>query len=603
MIAFSVKSSNSKRKRCNILDTIDQYYFNILDEVQNRAEINSIDRKQAFSEIISDYLIEGEVFASPSICTFKSARDGISIDGYELSDEMNTLHVFISDLDSDPNNKVISKEQTMNLIHQAEMFVFTAITGQLQNMSINSNEDPEIYDLAMTISENSQSIRHASIHVLTNRICEFEEILPQEDIETTQTTYHIWDLRKLYSFNIEGKQMDELHIKLNEQFNESLRLIKTPVVNNTYECYIGYVSGSLLAKAYEYYGNRLMERNVRSYLQARGKINRGIISTAKNDPSMFMAYNNGLTTIAEKVEFSQEEKNGFVEISELIGWQIVNGGQTTASLYRAYTSKEDLSEIFVQIKLNVIKDMSQKDELISKISEYANSQNKISISDLRSNDAYQADLERLSYKTPVPHTADPATKWFYERTRGQYNVELNRHGVTPAKKRDYQKEFPKNQVITKTEAAKYMMSWEQFPHIVSKGAEANFLEFCNKVREEKIKADERYFRHLIAKGILFRETDNLVKSLGYKGYKANLVTYSIAAISFFKKENLDFDKIWNSQKIDEELRKEIELIISFSWKHITNPPQQGANVTQYCKKADCWESFQEKLKKQSLISL
>lgn len=578
------------------------YFKELQDEINNESFRSSVSKKEAFSNIVSGYLVEGEVFSSPNICAFKSTRDGICIDGYELSDEMNTLHVFISDFHDENQPRTISKEEVMNLINQAEMFVYTAITDQLHSLSINSEKHPEVYGLATTIRDNHSTIRHASIHVMTNCISELEENPMQDEIEGTETTYHIWDLKKLYDFNIEGKQIDELHIKLNEQFSESLRLIKAPVENDIYECYIGYVSGALLAKAYEYYGNRLMERNVRSYLQARGKINRGIIATAKNDPTMFMAYNNGLTTIAEEVIFSKQDESGFVEISELLGWQIVNGGQTTASLYRAYVSKEDLSELFVQIKLNVIKDKNRKDELISKISEYANSQNKISISDLRSNDAYQAELERLSYTINVPNTLEPVTKWFYERTRGQYNVEVNRHGVTAAKKRAYQKEFPKKQLITKTEAAKYIMSWEQLPHIVSKGAEANFLEFCNKVREDKVKPNEKYFRHMIAKGILFRETDKLVKSLGYKGYKANLVTYSIASLSVLKKGSIDFDKIWTQQEIGQDLQEELEFIISSVWKHITNPPEKGANVTQYCKKEKCWELLQDKLAKLTLIS-
>lgn len=580
---------------------INKYYQDLNDDINQRHRIDADDKKQFFTSLVSERLIENESIIAPNICSFQSLVDGICINGYELSDEMNTLHVFVTDYVERDYPVMISNEEIMNLISQAEMFVYAAITGQLDVISIDREENPEIYDLAKTISFNHENICHASIHVMTNRISEVEEKFPQSEIEETSLTYHIWDLQKLYEFDVEEKRMDELHIKLIEQFNEQLRLIKVPVEDDTYNCYIGYVSGTLLAKAYEYYGNRLMERNVRSYLQARGKINKGIIATAKKNPTMFMAYNNGLTTIAEEVVFSNQEESGFVEISELIGWQIVNGGQTTASLYRALVNGEDLSKINVQIKLNLIKDMTKRDDLISKISEYANSQNKISISDLRSNDSFQAELERLCYMVSVPGTENPETKWFYERTRGQYNVEVNRHGTTSAKKRVYQKEFPKTQVITKTEAAKYIMSWEQFPNIVSKGSEANFLEFCEMIREQKVMPNEKYFRHMIAKGMLFRETDKLVQSLGYKGYKANLVTYSIALLSFLKKQTLDFDSVWNKQESGERIINELKAIIPVVWEHITNPPVVGTNVTQYCKKEICWTTLKEKVSKGELV--
>ncbi|OIK09731.1 AIPR family protein [Bacillus sp. MUM 13] len=580
---------------------INEYYRDLNEEINHKSDINGEDNKQVFTALISEHLIENESIIAPNICSFQSPADGICINGYELSDEMNTLHVFITDLADREYPVMISNEEIHNLVDQAEMFVYAAITGQLDTISINREANPEIYDLANTISINHKNIRHASIHVMTNRISEVKEHLTDSEIEGTSLTYHIWDLQKLYEFDVENKPMEELHIKLVEQFGEELRLIKVPIENDAYDCYIGYVSGTLLAEAYEYYGNRLMERNVRSYLQARGKINKGIIATAKKFPTMFMAYNNGLTTIAEEAIFSNEEKNGFVEISELIGWQIVNGGQTTASLYRALANGEDLSKVHVQIKLNVIKDMTQKDDIISKISEYANSQNKISISDLRSNDSFQAELERLSYMVLVPGTSNPETKWFYERTRGQYNVEVNRHGTTSAKKRAYQKEFPKQQVIKKTEAAKYINSWEQLPNIVSKGSEANFLEFCEMNRNHKVNPDEKYFRHLIAKGILFRSTDKLVQSLGYKGYKANLVTYSIALLSLLKKKNFDFDAIWNRQELGSEVIHELEKIIPVVWNHITNPPVAGSNVTQYCKKEICWIALKEKVTKGELV--
>lgn len=118
-------------------------------------------------------------------------------------------------------------------------------------------------------------------------------------------------------------------------------------------------------------------------MQATGKVNKGIRDTLRSDSAMFMAYNNGISTIAEQVVIDENDsKEDFIIIKELVGWQIVNGGQTTASIYAAFQNKVDLSNVNVQMKLTVIKSTEQMDSVISNISKFANSQNKITMSDL-----------------------------------------------------------------------------------------------------------------------------------------------------------------------------------------------------------------------------
>src|SRR5699024_3890388 len=124
-----------------------------------------------------------------------------------------------------------------------------------------------------------------------------------------------------------------------------------------------------------------------------GGVNKGIRNTILNEPSKFFSYNNGITATAEKVETIIED--GQLKISSVMDLQIVNGGQTTASLARAKikdTNKADLSKIFVQMKLTVIDDEKQKEELVPQISQYANTQNKVNMSDLSSNHGYHIKI-------------------------------------------------------------------------------------------------------------------------------------------------------------------------------------------------------------------
>ncbi len=152
---------------------------------------------------------------------------------------------------------------------------------------------------------------------------------------------------------------------------------------------------------------------------------------------MFVAYNNGISSVARSgdIEKSAEGINLFT-IKGLDGWQIVNGGQTTASIHRAYLEGIDLSEVYIQTKLTILKVSSKnederiklEDKMVAKISEFANTQNKINKSDLLANTRFMSEIEMFSRSTWIPvHDGRKAgEKWYFERTRGQYMVDVNR---------------------------------------------------------------------------------------------------------------------------------------------------------------------------------
>ena len=176
--------------------------------------------------------------------------------------------------------------------------------------------------------------------------------------------------------------------------------------------------GKLLAQIYGLYGARLLEQNVRTFLQARTKVNQGIIRTIEESPGMFFAFNNGLTATAAEVELSQAA-NGGLGVSAMRDLQIVNGGQTTASiLYAQDRDKAVLDEVFVQMKLSVV-DSERISDVVPLVSRYANTQNRVSEADFFSSHPFHRELERISRMTPAPARAGSlvSTKWFYERKR------------------------------------------------------------------------------------------------------------------------------------------------------------------------------------------
>ena len=375
-------------------------------------------------------------------------------------------------------------------------------------------------------------------------------------------------------------------------------MIKVKQECDTYDCYIGVISGQCLAEIYRDEGQRLIEKNVRSFLQTTGKINQGMKKTLSDESEMFMTYNNGISTTAKGIVIDEENSGeDFVIIKEITDWQIVNGGQTTASIHNAMQSGVDVSQVNVQMKLTVIRDESRTEEMVGFISKYANSQNKINMSDFSANDPYHVEMSRLSEKVYVPTENGKSTlRWYYERARGQYMVDVNRQ-LTPALKKKFKEVSPKSMCISKTVAAKCMMAWMRYPNVVSKGLETNFIEFSTMIKNGDVPAPtiDSYIS-MIAKVILFKECDKLVAKQNFGGYKAQINYYTIALLAEFHSEMVSDNEIWKRQAISPELAMLIEELIMKVWNHFMNPEVVGINITQWCKKEDCWKLLKDRYK-------
>ncbi|MBK9765319.1 MAG: AIPR family protein [Flavobacteriales bacterium] len=240
-----------------------------------------------------------------------------------------------------------------------------------------------------------------------------------------------------------------------------------PTENDVYECYLAIVPGTLLATLYRNYGTRLLESNVRAFLQQTGKVNKGIMQTIRNAPEMFLPYNNGLAATALDVQ--TEVVNDHLYLTSMRDFQIVNGGQTTASLFHTeHKHKVDLSKVFVQMKLTVIKDEEKKNAAVPDIARYANSQNKVSELDLSSNNPILQKLEELSRTVYAIDQVDRSKQsiWYFEQVKGQYREALAKEPNN--RKEAFKRKYPKPQVIIKSEVAKYMNTWARLPYHVAK---------------------------------------------------------------------------------------------------------------------------------------
>jgi hypothetical protein len=321
-------------------------------------------------------------------------------------------------------------------------------------------------------------------------------------------------------------------------------------------------------------------------------VNQGIRRTIIDDPDHFLAFNNGISCTVAAIRLV--ENSDGTGIRTVRGLQIVNGGQTMASLHHAARrDKADLSRIYVPAKVTVV-DLDRLATIVPLISRYANSQNKISEADFSANDPFHVRVEELSRTIWAPATGGTQrqTKWFYERARGQYADALGRE-VTPARQRKFKQEHPTSQRFTKTDLAKFENTWDQFPHIVSRGAQKNFAEFTLRLGARgRIEPEAAYFEDLVAEAILFRRAERLVSAQDFGGYRANIVTYSLAFLAHQSAHRIDLGRIWREQDITPATADAISRVSRAVYLVLTDPPG-GANITEWAKKEACWQRVRE----------
>jgi len=493
----------------------------------------------------------------------------------------------------------LTRQDAESSINQVERFFRNAV---YKDYIKELEESSEVFDLAHTLAEVKEVrefLSRVNIFVLSNGIFK-SDIKVNKTISGYSIFTRIIDVD--YLFNLSDKSHVPIEINF-EKYGGIIPCLKSPSENEDYESYLALIPGVTLANIYEEYGSRLLEQNVRSFLQFTGKINRGIRKTIKDEPHMFLAFNNGIAATADELEL-QDLPNGGKAIVWAKDFQIVNGGQTTASVYHTWKKdKADIDKIFVQTKLTVVKKRDSFNEIVNRIAEYANTQNKVSTSDLSSNKPFHVELEKISralWAQPAEGT-NIQTRWFYERARGQYKNARLKEGFTPSRRKAFDLKNPRAQVITKELLAKYINTYKEIwygkrlvigPHIVVRGSQKNYVQFLNYNMPDK--PDNIFYEDAIAKAIMFKTAEKLYgvnpNAIGDMRYIT--VPYSLSLLNLKAEYRIDLYRIWKNQSLSEKLRTIIfnlmESIESFIKK---NAP--GSLYGEWAKKEECWNAIKE----------
>lgn len=572
----------------------DEFYKDFFQGIVSASDDGEF-MENAFTSVFCDHLIEAGEFDAFDMAY--AARRGIQVNGCagDPLDYDGTLTLVISDFHAQASGipESLTKTEIQAIFKRLENFYTACLKDDFH---IQMEETSDIYGLAQMINSRKRSISRVRLFLVSNRrLSDRVTGMESIEIENKPVSYNLWDISRLYKLIASGKGREDMDIDFISEFGNGLACLPAHVGGESYESYLVVIPGSMLARLYERWGARLLEQNVRCFLQARGKINKGIRNTILNHPARFFAYNNGITATAEEIEI--EQINGTSKIKMLRNLQIVNGGQTTASIFSAMKKdKADIDHIFVQMKLSVV-DPKEAEKIVPKISEYANSQNRINAADFFSTHPFHIRMEECSRRiwAPSPDGAFRNTKWFYERARGQYMDE--KAYLSISEKKRFEGEYPKAQSFTKTDLAKFENVWEGIPHIVSKGAQANFAHFAEAVGKRWEKDDrqfhELYFQRVIARAIIFRQLEKLVsKQPWYGGYRANIVAYTISKLAMLVRKtgkSVDFKKIWREQKLDATFENALSEIAEKVHKVIMDTPPEISNISEWAKKLGCWQ--------------
>ena len=587
------------------MDSI-EFKKDFIEGVKTAAVVTGEGSCAAFVENMAQYLIDAEALSdfTPSFYVGKNGRSKYRVDGYTYDEIDNTMNLIIADFDGNDLNRRLTVTTANKIFKLLLKFLDVALTTDLyQEIEIST----PCADLVDFLRYNRKVIRKYRFMVFTDAdMSSAIKTIEIEDYNSVPVEGQIWDIDRLFRVccSEQGRQIIEIDFK--KYCAEGIPCIEASSVSTKqYSSYLGVIPGVVLADIYDEFGSKLLEGNVRSFLSTKVAVNKKIRGTILNNPQMFFAFNNGISATAMDVEIEDTDHGRFITFVR--DFQIINGGQTTASISNArYKDKADLASIFVQMKLTSIDKSTpeESDELIKNISRSSNSQNKVSDADFFASHPFHRRMEQISRHlfAPASEGAQYETKWFYERARGQYLQEQMR--LTPAKKKQFELQNPKNKVIKKTDLAKVQNTWRGFPQIVSKGAQTNFNSFAEYIDEQwnfnDEQFNEQYFQTTAALILLFQYLQKAIpKQSWYEGgYRANIIYYTLAQ---FRKllqlqypgRDLDLMLIWNKQDVPEQVGAILIKLAELVLLKITDSSRGVANVTQWCKRNECWDEVKK----------
>lgn len=576
--------------------SIEEFQTELLNDVDLAANAEGGYRENAFFQIVCDHLVAAGELETHERTAY--ADRGVRIDGHggNPDDSDKVLSLIVLDFDQSGGVASLTATDVDAIFKRLTNFAARARDASFR---VGLEESSAAFEAAIFLNAFWPKAGRVKLILISNRrLSARVDGRESTEIDGKHVSYSVWDLDRLWQYVSSGREREDMILDLEGDYGGVIPALPAHLGFGDYEAMLCVVPGEQIAEIYGRWGSRLLEQNVRSFLQLKGNVNKGIAKTIKETPERFFAYNNGITATAEEVTLTPDGR-GIASIRNL---QIVNGGQTTASLSLQHGRGESLQGVFVQMKLSIVKP-ELAEQLVPKISEYANTQNKVNAADFFANHPFHVELEKLSRTTlaPAREGSFVQTRWFYERSRGQFQNERSR--VAGAAQKRFDTEWPKGQLITKTDLAKYLNLWPgEFgaidPASVCRGAQKNFSVFAMSVSAKPAEksvasVNEDFFKDCVAKAIIFRETEAIVtKRPWYQGgYRAQVVAYSIAKLAWDiqeREDSLNFSNVWAAQALTPALQGALTAAADAVMEVVTKPVLTGQNISEWAKQQACW---------------
>lgn len=584
---------------------LEEFRSDWISDLRVGAEANQSDPHSEFVFDAVQQLQEAEEVENVELGYFEGIGPKgtkLVIDGYSFDSVDNSCVVLLSDFSNSEEIETLTPSDIDRLYNKMMYLVEAALSGYIVENKFE--ESTTGYNFALEVNRlfNNGEISKFRFYILTDKkLSERVKNIQKSPISGKKVDLNAWDINRFYQLYTSSQGKEEIEIDSSIVSGGGIPFVSA-TVDEDYSAYLAVVPGQFLADTYLQYGSRLLEGNVRSFLSIRGKVNKAIRGTILQNPELFFAYNNGIAATASAIETTVVD--GRTLITKISDMQIINGGQTTASIANAVIQdKANLDGVYIPMKLSVL-DRDKAKDMIPNISRSANSQNKVDEADFFSNHPYHVRIEQYSRKVLAPpiNGNQYQTAWFYERARGQYVQEQMK--LTRSERTRYQLKNPKTQLLRKVDVAKFINSYEQKPYIVSRGAQFNMRNFAESIEKQwntsnqGVDFSEYYWKKLIALAIIFKTTERIVSSQQWyqeiKAYRANIVTYSVAVImnKLEKKhtgKTVDFLRIWNTQSISSELESQLIKTTKEVFDFITRDDRTTLNVTEWAKKEECWK--------------
>lgn len=544
--------------------------------------------KQMLDRLAEEGVIENPTFLPEGDVKFNNRKCRIT--GFAMPEDEERLLLVTTIYTGEVPPRRLAKDELTTALREAVNFFECSCKG-LHDRIEPSNTDAS--DLARRISESHERISILRVMILSDAQAGLASLDFKGTLDGTRLVVDLYGIERLHKVLGEGQSRDDIQVDLTTAMKDGLPCLRVSNGSGGYDAYLAALPGSVLADVYQKYGTRLLELNVRAFLGIRGRktVNAGLRKTILEEPDHFLAYNNGIVATVDDVEVG-ESVPGFPRILSLRGLQIVNGGQTTASLHRARTApdRSALDGIMVPAKIIQVT-TGDLNAMVTAVSRSANSQNTVQPADFSANDPFHIKVEELANNTWLP---DGHGRWFYERARGSYAAAELKAG-SKEELRKFASETPKDRRFAKTDLAKYLNAWDGYPHLVSFGNQKNFAAFMQSLKErfsEGFEPDQGWFRAFISKAIVFQAVTALVKRAKFPAYQANIAAYTVSLLAWKTGGRIDFEGVWARQGISNELSTMLAdwiVIVDRELRKSAEPKMPS----EWAKKDKCWEYMRE----------